>query len=103
MHHYDHRDVQKKVSSQLQARSLYYAVCWKKHIWEDSKYNCKISGIDGCRKVYRPLLTIYFCNLLADAGASKTTMKRHDGWKSTMVTEGYLEDSMTSKNDISKK
>lgn len=40
--------------------------------------------------------------LLADAGCSMTMLKRHGGWKSTTVVEGYLEDSICSKNKISK-
>src|SRR5436190_12755308 len=38
----------------------------------------------------------------ADAGASMTVLKRHGGWRSTTVPEGYLEDSISSKNKISK-
>lgn len=40
--------------------------------------------------------------LLAEAGASMTTLKRHGGWKSTSVAEGYLEDTITSKNEVSR-
>ncbi|KAJ8914384.1 hypothetical protein NQ315_017474 [Exocentrus adspersus] len=40
--------------------------------------------------------------LLAEAGASMTTLKRHGGWKSTSVAEGYLEDSISSKNKLSR-
>lgn len=40
--------------------------------------------------------------LLAEAGASMTTLKRHGGWKSTSVAEGYLEDSLSSKNEVSR-
>ncbi|KAJ8910515.1 hypothetical protein NQ315_012812 [Exocentrus adspersus] len=40
--------------------------------------------------------------LLAEAGASMTTLKRHGGWKSTSVAEGYLEDSISSKNKVSR-
>lgn len=38
--------------------------------------------------------------LLADSGADITCLKRHGGWKSTSVAEGYLEDSIGSKNKI---
>lgn len=40
--------------------------------------------------------------LLAEAGASMTVLKRHGGWKSTSVAEGYLEDSISSKNEVSR-
>lgn len=40
--------------------------------------------------------------LVADAGASMTTLKRHGGWKSSSVAEGYLADSMLHKNKVAK-
>lgn len=40
--------------------------------------------------------------LLADSGADITSIKRHGGWRSTSVAEGYLEDSIEAKNKISK-
>ncbi|KAJ8966924.1 hypothetical protein NQ317_002377 [Molorchus minor] len=38
--------------------------------------------------------------LLADAGVDITTMKRHAGWKSTTVAEGYVENSIENKTKI---
>lgn len=38
--------------------------------------------------------------LLADAGANLTTIKRHGGWKSSKVAEGYIEDSIQNKSKI---
>lgn len=35
--------------------------------------------------------------LLADSGSNITCIKRHGGWKSTSVAEGYIEDSLTNK------
>lgn len=35
--------------------------------------------------------------LLIDAGGDITTLKRHGGWKSTTVAEGYIDDSMNNK------
>ncbi|KAJ8976367.1 hypothetical protein NQ317_019308 [Molorchus minor] len=43
------------------------------------------------------------CNtatLLADAGVDITTIKRHVGWKSTTVAEGYVENSIKNKTKI---
>ena len=40
--------------------------------------------------------------LLVDAGASMTTLKRHGGWKSATIAEGYLEDSIAKKKKIAK-
>lgn len=41
--------------------------------------------------------------LLANAGADITTVKRHGGWKSTTVAEGYIEESVTNKINIARK
>ncbi|KAJ8981228.1 hypothetical protein NQ317_004172 [Molorchus minor] len=38
--------------------------------------------------------------LLADAGVDITTIKRHAGWKSTTVAEGYVETSIENKTKI---
>lgn len=35
--------------------------------------------------------------LLANCGASMTTLKRHGGWKSSTVAEGYIAESMENK------
>lgn len=40
--------------------------------------------------------------LLVDGGASLETLKRHGGWKSSTVAEGYIEESTSSKNRIAK-
>lgn len=37
--------------------------------------------------------------LLADAGGDLVTIKRHGGWKSSAVAEGYIDDSIKNKND----
>lgn len=41
--------------------------------------------------------------LLADSGANMTMLKRHGGWKSSTVAEGYIEDSVQNKTKISTK
>ncbi|KAJ8981011.1 hypothetical protein NQ317_008259 [Molorchus minor] len=38
--------------------------------------------------------------LLADAGVDITTIKRHAGWKSMTVAEGYVENSIENKTKI---
>ncbi|KAJ8964623.1 hypothetical protein NQ317_001485 [Molorchus minor] len=38
--------------------------------------------------------------LLADAGVDITTIKRHTGWKSTTVAEGYVENSIENRTKI---
>lgn len=42
-------------------------------------------------------------SLLADSGANLITIKRHGGWKSSAVAEGYIEDSITNKNKIAER
>ena len=41
--------------------------------------------------------------LLANSGEEITNIKRLGGWKSTSVAEGYLEESITQKKDMSNK
>lgn len=41
--------------------------------------------------------------LLANTGASITSLKRHGGWKSAQVAEGYVESSINNKRKICKK
>ena len=41
--------------------------------------------------------------LLADAGEDILNIKRHAGWKSTTVAEGYIEDSVVNKIKIAEK
>lgn len=41
--------------------------------------------------------------LLVDGGADLTCLKRHGGWKSGTVAEGYIEESMANKNHTARK
>lgn len=41
--------------------------------------------------------------ILVDAGGDITALKRHGGWKSTAVAEGYIDDSIKNKNLTAKK
>lgn len=41
-------------------------------------------------------------SLLAHSGANITTIKRHGGWKSSTVAEGYIEDSIGNKDKIAR-
>lgn len=38
--------------------------------------------------------------VLADSGDNLTTLKRHGGWKSSTVAEGYIEESIENKSKI---
>lgn len=40
---------------------------------------------------------------LVDSGGDLTCLKRHGGWKSNTVAEGYIEESIANKKDIAKK
>ncbi|XP_049886289.1 uncharacterized protein LOC126380733 [Pectinophora gossypiella] len=39
--------------------------------------------------------------LLVDAGGDVTALKRHGGWKSTTVAEGYIDNSINSRKKVS--
>lgn len=41
--------------------------------------------------------------LLVDSGADVITLKRHGGWKSSSVAEGYYEESMCSKQKVARR
>lgn len=41
--------------------------------------------------------------ILANAGADILQLKRHGGWKSNAVAEGYVDDSMRNKNNTASK
>ena len=41
--------------------------------------------------------------LLVDNGGDITSLKRHGGWKSTSVAEGYVEESLTNKKQTALK
>lgn len=41
--------------------------------------------------------------LLVNSGADLLTLKRHGGWKSSTVAEGYVDDSLANKSSISKR
>lgn len=39
--------------------------------------------------------------ILVDAGGDLPALKRHGGWKSSQVAEGYIDDSITNRDNIS--
>lgn len=41
--------------------------------------------------------------LLADSGADVLMLKRHGGWRSSTVAEGYVDENINNKVNISKK
>lgn len=42
-------------------------------------------------------------SMLADSGADLLTVKRHGGWKSSSVAEGYIDNSKENKKNVAKK
>lgn len=42
-------------------------------------------------------------SILADTGVDISVLKRHGGWKSTTVAEGYVENSLQQKKEIAEK
>ena len=41
--------------------------------------------------------------ILVDSGADLTSLKRHGGWKSSSVAEGYIEESLNNKIEVANK
>lgn len=41
--------------------------------------------------------------ILVDSGADITSLKRHGGWKSSNVAEGYIEESLNNKVEVANK
>lgn len=41
--------------------------------------------------------------ILVDAGGDITTLKRHGGWKSSTVAEGYIDDSTINRINVASK
>ena len=41
--------------------------------------------------------------MLVDSGGDLTELKRHGGWKSSQVAEGYIENSIENKLTVSQK
>ncbi|KAJ8974540.1 hypothetical protein NQ317_012832 [Molorchus minor] len=50
--------------------------------------------------LYRHCFRRTSASMLVDSGANLCTIKRHGGWKSSSVAEGYLEDSLENKKRI---
>ncbi|XP_044754455.1 uncharacterized protein LOC123313576 [Coccinella septempunctata] len=57
----------------------------------------------NCNEYYEHSFRRSSATILVDAGGDIRTLKRHGGWKSTMVAEGYIEDSMKNKLDTAQK
>mgnify|MGYP005983973135 FL=1 len=57
----------------------------------------------NCKQYTGHALRRTSATLLVDAGGDVTTLKRHGGWKSSSVAEGYIDESMHSKEVIANK
>nr|XP_023029625.1 uncharacterized protein LOC111517651 [Leptinotarsa decemlineata] len=55
-------------------------------------------GLPNSSSYTRHCLRRTSATALANAGATMTNLKRHGGWKSSTVAEGYLEDSIELRN-----
>lgn len=71
-----------------------------------NKISCMPKQIATFLNIPNPSLYTGHCfrrtsaTLLADSGADLTMLKRHGGWKSSTVAEGYIEDSIQNKSKI---
>lgn len=104
-----------------------YVACRPEN-FESCRFFFKYSNGKGCRQVVgvhqfgkMPKIVAKFLNLpnadeytghcfrrssatiLVNAGADLIALKRHGGWKSSNVAEGYIEESFTNKVDIADK
>lgn len=104
-----------------------YVACRPEN-FESCRFFFKYSNGKGCRQVVgihqfgkMPQIVAKFLNLpnadkytghcfrrssatiLVNAGADLIALKRHGGWKSSNVAEGYIEESLTNKVDIANK
>lgn len=104
-----------------------YVACRPEN-FESCRFFFKYSNGKGCRQVVgvhqfgkMPQIVAKFLNLpnadeytghrfrrssatiLVNAGADLIALKRHGGWKSSTVAEGYIEESFTNKVDIADK
>lgn len=59
-------------------------------------------GLENCELYTGHCFRRSSATLLANAGVGMTSLKRHGGWKSATVAEGYIQDSMASKCKIAK-
>jgi hypothetical protein len=56
-------------------------------------------GLTNPKEYTGHALRVTSATILADAGVSMTNLKRHGGWKSDTVVEGYLRESKKLKSD----
>ncbi|KAJ8950442.1 hypothetical protein NQ317_011010 [Molorchus minor] len=69
-----------------------FAASWQEYHGNNPSVVASYLKLPGC--------CISSATLLADAGVDITTIKRHAGWKSTTVAEGYVENSIENKTKI---
>uniref|UniRef100_A0A1B6KE83 Tyr recombinase domain-containing protein n=1 Tax=Graphocephala atropunctata TaxID=36148 RepID=A0A1B6KE83_9HEMI len=67
---------------------------------------CKVAkylGLENPEQYTGHALRRTSASMLVEGGGDLLTLKRHGGWKSSTVAEGYVEDSIARKIDVSKK
>lgn len=72
---------------------------WSQQDRQNSLSNCNFSKLARPEGLHRRTSA----TLLVDSGGDITSLKRHGGWKSTKVAEGYIENSIQSKLEIANK
>lgn len=84
-----------------QKGKCYKQVIGKNKISGMPKQIAKYLNLPNCEQYTGHCYRRTSATLLADSGANLTTLKRHGGWKSSTVAEGYIEDSIQNKTKIS--
>ncbi|KAJ8971933.1 hypothetical protein NQ317_015439 [Molorchus minor] len=78
-------------------KCIYYTASRQKHFWKNPKYNIHLPRIIRSNLIYWPLSI----NSISGCRSRHPTIKRHGGWKSTTVAEGYIHNSVQNKTNIS--
>jgi integrase len=63
----------------------------------------KFLGLENPERYTGHALRRSSASMLVEGGGDLLTLKRHGGWKSTSVAEGYIEESISRKVEVSKK
>ncbi|KAJ8942147.1 hypothetical protein NQ318_021657 [Aromia moschata] len=63
--------------------------------------NCEIFKSFRCKFIYRTLFSKNFCNCISRCWWRYYCAKKHGGWKSMTLAEGYIENSIQNKINVS--
>jgi hypothetical protein len=82
---------------------MFHATRRQKYVWKHSIKSSNIFEPSRPQILYRTLFASQSATLLADSGGDITDLKRHGGWRSGTMAEGYIEDNIQNKLKIAEK